>query len=48
MPKIAYKQINFRDRSLELIDKVNNIVREYDAQNYELYTPTALLSACGA
>lgn len=36
MPKIAYKQINFRDKSLELIDKVNEIVGEYDAQNYEL------------
>ena len=36
MPKIAYKQINFRDKSLELINKVNEIVGEYDAQNYEL------------
>lgn len=36
MPKIAYKQINFRDKSLELIDKVNEIVEEYDVQNYEL------------
>lgn len=36
MPKIAYKQINFRDKSLELIEKVNEIVGEYDAQDYEL------------
>lgn len=36
MPKIAYKQINFRDKSLELIEKVNEIVSDYDAQDYEL------------
>lgn len=36
MPKIAYKQINFRDKNLELIEKVNEIVGEYDAQDYEL------------
>lgn len=36
MPKTAYKQINFKDKSLELIEKVNEIVGEYDAQDYEL------------
>lgn len=36
MPKIAYKEINFRDKSLELIEKVNEIVEDYSEQNYEL------------
>ena len=36
MPKIAYKEINFRDKSLELIEKVNEIVADYSEQNYEL------------
>jgi len=34
--KICYKDINFRSASLELIERVNRIVAEYDAQGYEL------------
>lgn len=36
MPLQAYKHINFRNESLDLIRKVNEIVSEYDAQGYEL------------
>jgi len=36
MPKRAYKNIRFRSDSLDLIDKVNYIVAEYEAQGYEL------------
>jgi len=36
MPKRAYKNIRFRNDSLDLIDKVNYIVAEYEAQGYEL------------
>lgn len=36
MPKIQYKEINFRGKSLELIDLVNSVVSEYKAQGYEL------------
>lgn len=36
MPKIQYKEINFRDKSLELIRLVNEVVDEYRAQGYEL------------
>lgn len=34
--KICYKDINLRSASLELIERVNRIVAEYDAQGYEL------------
>lgn len=34
--KICYRDINFRSASLELIERVNRIVAEYDAQGYEL------------
>lgn len=36
MPKIKYKEINFRGKSLELIRLVNEVVDEYRAQGYEL------------
>lgn len=36
MPKIQYKEINFRGKSLELINLVNQVVEEYQAQRYEL------------
>ncbi len=36
MSKIAYQEINFRKSSLELIDMVNMIVNEYQAQGYTL------------
>lgn len=35
-PKIQYKEINFRGKSLELINLVNQVVEEYQAQGYEL------------
>ena len=36
MPKQAYKNIRFRSDSLELIERVNAIVTEYEDQGYEL------------
>lgn len=36
MPKIQYKEINFRPKSLELIKLVNQVINEYKAQGYEL------------
>lgn len=36
MPKIQYKEINFRGKSLELIDLINQVVNEYSSQGYEL------------
>ena len=36
MPFQSYKQINFRNDSLALIDRVNDIVSEYVVQGYEL------------
>lgn len=36
MPKIQYKEINFRGKSLELIELVNKVINEYKAQGYEL------------
>lgn len=36
MPKIKYKQINFRPKSLELIGLVNQVINEYKEQGYEL------------
>lgn len=36
MPKQAYKSIRFRSDSLELIERVNAIVTEYEDQGYEL------------
>lgn len=36
MPKIAYREVRFRDRSLELIELVNRVVGEYEAQGYNL------------
>lgn len=36
MPKIQYKEINFRGRSLDLIRLVNEVIGEYKAQGYEL------------
>ncbi len=36
MPKIQYKDINFRDSSLKLIDLINGVIDEYSLQGYEL------------
>lgn len=36
MPNIQYKEINFRQSSLDLIKLVNQVIREYQAQGYEL------------
>ena len=36
MPKIQYKEINFRGKSLELINLVNQVINEYKAQGYGL------------
>lgn len=36
MSKIQYKDIAFQGKSLELIERVNSIIAEYDAQGYEL------------
>lgn len=36
MSKIQYKDIAFQGKSLELIERVNSIITEYDAQGYEL------------
>lgn len=36
MPKIQYKDIKFQSKSLVLIQLVNAVIAEYDAQGYEL------------
>lgn len=36
MPKIKYKDIRFRQSSLDLIHLVNQVISEYQAQGYEL------------
>lgn len=36
MPKIKYKDINFRSESLRLISLVNSVIDEYDNQGYDL------------
>ena len=36
MPKIQYKEINFRQSSLDLINLVNEVIDDYKAQGYEL------------
>lgn len=36
MPKIQYKEINFRGKGLELIELINQVVDEYSSQGYEL------------
>lgn len=36
MPKIRYKEIRFQQKSLDLIELVNQVVDEYSAQGYEL------------
>lgn len=36
MPKIQYKQIKFQQKSLDLIELVNQVIEEYSAQGYEL------------
>lgn len=36
MPNIQYKEINFRQSSLNLIKLVNQVIQEYQAQGYEL------------
>ena len=32
MPKIQYKEINFRGKSLKLIELINQVVDEYSSQ----------------
>jgi hypothetical protein len=36
LSKVQYKDIKFQAKSLELIERVNSIIAEYDAQGYEL------------
>lgn len=36
MPKIAYKEIKFQDKTLKLIQLINSIVEEYHEQGYDL------------
>ena len=36
MPKIQYKEIAFRQKSLDLIELINSVIDEYSAQGYEL------------
>lgn len=36
MPKIQYKDINFQNKSLQLIEWVNKIVSDYEEQGYNL------------
>lgn len=36
MPKIAYTEINFREKTLGLINLINSIVAEYHEQGYDL------------
>lgn len=36
MPKIQYKEIRFRQSSLDLIRLVNEVINDYKAQGYEL------------
>lgn len=36
MPKIQYKEIKFQQKSLDLIELVNQVVEEYQEQGYEL------------
>lgn len=36
MPKIRYKEIRFQQKSLDLIELVNQVVDEYSARGYEL------------
>lgn len=36
MPKIQYKEIAFKQKSLDLIELVNSVIDEYRAQSYEL------------
>lgn len=36
MPKIKYKEISFRQKSLDLIELINSVIDEYSAQSYEL------------
>lgn len=36
MPKIQYKDIKFRDSTLQVINLINSIVSEYHAQGYDL------------
>ena len=36
MPKICYVEKNFRSESLSLIDRINSVITEYQAQGYSL------------
>ena len=36
MPKIAYKDIKFQAKTLNLIQLINSIVEEYHRQGYDL------------
>lgn len=36
MPKVQYKYVAFRDKSLRLIELINHVIGEYEAMGYEL------------
>lgn len=36
MPKVQYKHVAFRDKSLRLIELINHVIGEYEAMGYEL------------
>ncbi|NCU30405.1 hypothetical protein EOM57_01220 [Candidatus Saccharibacteria bacterium] len=36
MPKIAYKEVAFREHSLQVIDLVNGVIEEYQGMGYDL------------
>lgn len=36
MPCIQYREINFRQKSLDLIELINGVIKEYQLQGYEL------------
>lgn len=44
MPKIQYKEINFRGKSLDLINLVNQVINEYKNQGYELTLDRLIIS----
>lgn len=36
MPKIRYREINFSADKLDIIEKANEIIEEYQAEGYDL------------
>ena len=47
MPKIEYKSIKFQQKSLELINLVNQVVEEYQAQHIFHVGVTLHSQKCG-